>query len=83
MISKNLIKSSFIYTIIGALPLASAFFLLLFYTNYITKADYGAFVLYISFTLFVQILVNFGLDTYIGISYFEHKHDPDLLKVRI
>lgn len=83
MISKKLIKSSFIYTVIGALPLASAFFLLLFYTNYITKADYGAFILYISFTLFVQILVNFGLDTYIGISYFEHKHDPNLLKERI
>lgn len=83
MISKDLIKSSFTYTVIGALPIASGFLLLLFYTNYITKADFGALVLYISFTLFVQILTNFGLDTYIGISYFEHKHDPNLLKERI
>lgn len=83
MISKNLIKSSFIYTVVGALPLGSAFLLLLFYTNYITKTDYGALVLYISFTLFIQILVNFGLDTYIGISYFEHKHDKNLLNQRI
>lgn len=83
MISRNLLKSSFIYTVIGSLPIVSGFFLLLFYTNYITKSDYGAFILYISFTLFVQVIVNFGLDTYIGISYFEHKHDPELLKKRI
>jgi O-antigen/teichoic acid export membrane protein len=83
MISKNLIKSSLIYTIIGALPLASGFFLMLFYTNYLTTADFGALVLFISFTSFVQILVNFGLDTYIGISYFEHKHNQGLLKARI
>lgn len=83
MISKGLIKSSFVYTIIGALPLASGFFLMLFYTNYLTTSDFGALLLYISFTAFVQILVNFGLDTYIGISYFEFKHDNNLLKNRI
>lgn len=83
MISKGLIKSSFIYTIIGALPLASGFFLMLFYTNYLRTNDFGALILFISFTAFVQILVNFGLDTYIGISYFEFKHNNSLLKNRI
>jgi O-antigen/teichoic acid export membrane protein len=83
MISKNLIKSSVIYTIIGALPLMSAFFLLIFYTNYLTTSDYGALVIYISFTGFIQILINLGLDAFIGVSYFESKHDKALLKSRI
>lgn len=83
MISKNLIKSSLIYTIIGALPLISAFFLLIFYTRYLSKADYGAFVIYISFTGLIQILVNLGLDTLIGVSYFESKHDKVLLRKKI
>lgn len=83
MISKNLIKSSLIYTIIGALPLISAFFLLIFYTRYLSKADYGAFVIYISFTGLIQILVNLGLDTLIGVSYFESKHDKVLLRNKI
>lgn len=83
MISKNLIKSSFIYTVIGALPLISAFFLLIFYTNYLTTADYGALVIYISFTGFIQILINLGLDTFIGVSYFDSRRDRALLKSKI
>jgi O-antigen/teichoic acid export membrane protein len=85
MISKNLIKSSLIYTIFGALPMVSGFILLLFYTNvnYISKPDFGAFIIYISFTLFVQTLINLGLDTYIGVSYFENKHDKLINKSKI
>lgn len=83
MISKNLIKSSLIYTIIGALPLVSAFLLLIFYTNYLTTADYGAFVIYISFTGFVQVLINMGLDAYVGVSYFENKHEKATLRSKI
>jgi O-antigen/teichoic acid export membrane protein len=83
MISNKLIKSSLIYTLIGALPLISAFFLLIFYTNYLTTADYGTFVIYISFTAFMQILANLGFDTFISVSYFESKHDRQLLKSRI
>lgn len=83
MISKSLIKSSFIYTVIGALPLVSAFFLLIFYTNYLTTADYGALVIYISFTGFIQILINLGLDTFIGVSYFDSRRDESLLKSKI
>lgn len=83
MISKNLIKSSLVYTLIGALPLISAFFLLIFYTNYLTKADYGALVIYISFTGLIQILINLGLDTYIGVSYFDNKNNTNALKHKI
>lgn len=83
MISKKFIKSSAIYTIIGSMPLASAFFLLLFYTNYLTKPDYGALILYISYTSLVQIAMNFGLDTYITISYFDTRNNQSILKERI
>lgn len=85
MISKNLIKSSLIYTVFGALPMVSGFILLLFYTNvnYISKPDFGAFIIYISFTLFLQTLINLGLDTYVGVSYFENKHDKIINKSKI
>jgi O-antigen/teichoic acid export membrane protein len=83
MISKNLLKSSFIYTVIGALPLASAFFLLPFYTNYLSKSDFGVLALYISFSAFIQIIINFGLDTYIGVSFFEYKDQKEKVKSQI
>ncbi len=83
MISKNLIKSSVIYSIVGALPLISSFILLIFYTNYINTTDYGAFVIYISFTGFMQILINLGLDTFIGINYLENKHNRTILRSKL
>jgi len=83
MISKNLIKSSFIYTIIGSLPLISGFFLLLFYTNYLNTSLYGALVIYVSFTGLLQVLINLGLDAYISISYFDSRKNSDLFKSKI
>jgi O-antigen/teichoic acid export membrane protein len=83
MASNQLIKSSFIYTLIGALPLASSFILLLFYTNYLAREDYGALVIFISFTALIQILINFGLDAYIGISFHDFKNDSVGLAKRI
>lgn len=69
MISKGFLKSSFIYSFIGALPLASSFILLPFYTQYLSKGDFGLLALYIIFTQLFQILLNFGLDNYIPISF--------------
>lgn len=63
--------------------MASAFFLLPFYTHYLSKSDFGILALYISFTAFVQIIINFGLDTYIGISYIEHKDQREKLRIQI
>jgi O-antigen/teichoic acid export membrane protein len=83
MISSRLIKSSFIYTIIGALPLFSAFLLLIFYTNYLTRDDYGALVIFISFTGLIQVLINLGMDGYIGVVFFENRAEPGLLRQAI
>ena len=79
MISKKFIHSSLIYSIIGALPLASSVILLPFYTNLLSVSDVGILMLYISFSYFIQIMVNFALDTNIGISYFDYKNDKKKL----
>lgn len=83
MLSKTFFKSSIIYTLSSALPLASAFFLLPFYTNLLNVSQFGQLALYISFTAIIQIIANFGLDTYIGISFFHHNHDAQVLKKHI
>lgn len=80
MISKGFLKSSFIYTVIGALPLASGIILLPFYTNYLSTSLFGLLALYISFTFFIQILVNFGFDVYVAVHYFEYKDNPAKLR---
>lgn len=78
MISKSFLKSSVIYSFIGALPLAGSFILLPFYTLYLSKDDFGMLALYIIFTGLFQILLNFGLDNYIPIAYVNNK--DNLLK---
>lgn len=83
MITKSFIKSSFIYSVIGALPLASSVFLLPFYTNYLTTEQFGLLTLYIAFTGVVQIFVNYGLEHYSGIIYLESKDNLQRTKEHI
>ncbi|MCK9220492.1 MAG: oligosaccharide flippase family protein [Bacteroidales bacterium] len=80
MISKKFIQSSFIYTLAGSLPLASGFVLLFFYLNLLTVNDFGLLALYIAITAFVQLLMNFGFEAYIGVQYIKVKDNP--LQVR-
>jgi O-antigen/teichoic acid export membrane protein len=79
MISKNFFKSSFIYSFVGALPYASGIILIPFFIKFLTHEDYGANEIYLILMYIVQILSSFGLDTYIGINYFEHKDNKDRL----
>lgn len=55
--------------------------LLIPYTQNLSVALYGEFAIYISFALLVQILMNFGIDTYLSVHYYDHKDDPDRLKI--
>lgn len=80
MISSGFFKSSFIYTVIGALPLASQLLLLPFYTNYLSTHDFGLLAIYTSFSLLIQVFVNLGLDTTIGINYFDYKSETQKLE---
>jgi O-antigen/teichoic acid export membrane protein len=80
MISKKFISSSFIYSVIGSLPLASSFILLPFYTDFLSTHDYGLLALYISIALLVQVITNLALDTTIGVHFFEFRDSPEKLK---
>ncbi|MDD4215157.1 MAG: oligosaccharide flippase family protein, partial [Bacteroidales bacterium] len=80
MISKKFIKSSFIYSFIGALPLASSIILLPFYTNYLSTSDFGIFSLFLGFTALVQILVNLTIDQYLVYSYYDSKDNFQKVK---
>ncbi len=80
MISKTFFKSSFIYSVVGALPYASGVILIPFFAARLTPEQFGINELYLTFMYFVQILATFGLDTYIGINYFEHKDNKQRLR---
>jgi O-antigen/teichoic acid export membrane protein len=60
--------------------MVSGFLLLPFYTNQVAVHDYGILALYFGFTLFVQVLANFALDSYIGIHYFDYRDDKKQLR---
>jgi O-antigen/teichoic acid export membrane protein len=79
LISKNFIKSSFIYTLSGALPLASGIILLPLYGEYISPEIMGALSIYFSFAMLVQILVAYSFDASLYVYYHEYKKDPDKL----
>jgi O-antigen/teichoic acid export membrane protein len=51
-----------------------------FFTSRLTPEQFGVNALYLTFMYFVQVLSTFGLDTYIGINYFEHKDDKRRLR---
>jgi len=80
MISKEFFKSSLVYSVVGALPLAASVLLLPFYTNLLSTADFGRLALYISFSFLIQIMVSFGLDSYITVQYIEYQSDRRLLR---
>ncbi|HNX86815.1 MAG TPA: oligosaccharide flippase family protein [Bacteroidales bacterium] len=80
MISKKFLQSSLLYTIAGAMPLASGFVLLFFYLNYLTVEQFGLLALYIAFTAFIQLLMNFGFESYIGIHYIKVKDNPLMVR---
>jgi O-antigen/teichoic acid export membrane protein len=75
MISKKFLKTSFLYTITGILPVASPILLLPFYTNNLSDAQFGHLGFYIGFSQLIQILVTFSFDQVITSHYFEFKND--------
>jgi O-antigen/teichoic acid export membrane protein len=76
---KKLFTSTILYTIGGVLPMAASLVLVIPYTQQLMPADTGALAIYISLSLFIQILVNFGIDYFISIHYFEHKDNSEEL----
>ena len=83
MISKQFFKSSLIYSVVGALPYVSGVVLIPFFTQFLTPTEFGINALYITILYFIQILSTYGIDTYIGISYFEFKDNRQKLKEHV
>ncbi|HPS83000.1 MAG TPA: oligosaccharide flippase family protein [Bacteroidales bacterium] len=78
-ISKSFIKSSFIYSFIGALPLASSVLLLPFYGNsdLLSTEDLGLLAIYIALSELVRILFIYSADNYLGINYIHNSDTPE------
>jgi O-antigen/teichoic acid export membrane protein len=75
-ISKGFLKSSFIYTVAGSLPLASAILLLPFYTGYLSTSGFGALSIYFAYTLLIQYITTYSFDISLYIHFHEFKNDP-------
>lgn len=67
-----------IYTLAGALPMASAIILLPFYSK-LPVSIFGALAIYFSFSLLVQIIVTYSFDSSLYINFHEFKNDPKKL----
>ena len=65
-----------IYSLIGALPYTTGVILIPFFTARLTPEQFGINAIYFTFMYFVQLVSSAGLDTYIGVNYFQQKDDP-------
>ncbi len=75
MISRSFFKSSVIYSIVGALPYASGFLLLPWFTTYLTPKQFGINAMYMALMYLIQIISSFGMDMSAGVLYFDYKDD--------
>jgi O-antigen/teichoic acid export membrane protein len=82
-VSKGFIKNSFIYTVAGALPMASALILVPFYLRYLPGELYGVGMTCLAFSVLVQILASYSFDTSLYVTYHELKHDRDRLSTYV
>src|SRR5688572_19752002 len=67
------------YTLAGALPMASAIILLPFYIKYLSTDAYGALAICLAFAAFVQIVTTYSFDSSLYIHYHEFKNDKPKL----
>lgn len=73
---KALIKNSFLYVVLGFLPLAANFFLAPVYSRYISPEEYGIISLSIIFQGFLTLFISLGLEAGFARIYFDyHKRD--------
>jgi O-antigen/teichoic acid export membrane protein len=80
MISKQFFRSSVIYSVIGALPYTTGVILIPFFTAKLSPEQFGINAIYFTLMYFVQLVASAGLDTYIGVNYFQQKDDPKKLR---
>ena len=76
MINLNsLFRSAFVYTLLGFLPMASAFVLTPIFTKYLSPEEYGVIALSNVFQSFLSIFIAIGIDAAFTRFYFKYnKH---------
>lgn len=82
MISKSFIKSSFIYTVVGSLPLASSILLIPFYGNssLLSTSDFGLLAIYIGLSELARVLFTFSADNFLGLNFIHHNSGQDSIQ---
>jgi len=80
LVSPSFLKSSLIYTISGALPLASGFVLLPLYTNHLSTSNYGLLALAIGASVLFQAFFSFSLDSVLYLNHHKIKNSESQLK---
>ena len=78
--AKDLFKNSFIYTILGFLPLAFAFFLTPVYVNYMNEKEYGLLNLFLLYSGIFTIVLNLGVARSFAYLYWDVYKSEDKLK---
>ncbi len=81
MISKSFIKSSFIYTVVGSLPLASSILLIPFYGNsaLLSTSDFGLLAIYIGLSELARVLFTFSVDNFMGVNFIHYNSNKNNL----
>lgn len=76
--NKKFVRHSFIYTVVGALPLATSIILLPFYGNkyLLTTEQFGLLAIYILLSDFARLAFTFALENYAGVNYIHIDQDP-------
>jgi len=77
---RKVIRSSILFTLGNMMPLLASVVLLVPYTDNLSTSLYGELAIYISFTLLLQVIFNYGLDNYTGIHHFDYKNDTYKLR---
>jgi O-antigen/teichoic acid export membrane protein len=72
---RSLFRSAFVYTLLGFLPMASAFLLTPIFTKYLLPEEYGVIALSNVFQSFLAIFIAIGIDAAFTRFYFKYnKH---------
>lgn len=78
--SKKLITNSFLYVVLGFLPLATNFFLAPVYSRYISPEEYGIIALSFIFQGFLSLFITFGLEAGFSRIYFDYYKKEQLVE---
>lgn len=77
---KTLLKNSFIYVVLGFLPLAVNLLLAPVYSKFISPDEFGLVALATIFQGFLAVLITFGLDGAFSRVYFDYHKKEKLVK---